>query len=315
LIISASRRTDIPAFYSEWLFNRLKEGFALVRNPMNYHQVSRINLSKEVVDCIVFWTKDPGKMIPCLDSLKDYNYYFQYTLNPYDQTIECNVLRKTELIKSFIELANKLGSHRVIWRYDPIIISDLITKEYHYHYFDYIASRLSGYTERCVISFLDLYKKTERNMKGKNVKEPRQDDIIEIAGKLVEIAAVYKIKVETCSEGIELGSIGINHGKCIDDELISRIIGVDITVDQDKNQRKECGCVSSIDIGAYNTCHHYCAYCYANTNKPLVQKNKTLHDPRSPLLLGRLEEKDRIYEREAKSLINPQLLLYKHDHL
>lgn len=310
MILSVSRRTDIPAFYSDWFFKRLKEGCLLVRNPMNIYQVSRINLSPEVIDCIVFWTKDPTPMMDRLDLLKDYHYYFQFTLNSYDQTVEKNVPKKKDLIKTFIKLSETIGAHRVIWRYDPILLTDKYNKEYHYKYFDYIANKLKNYTPKCVISFLDLYSKTEKNLKSVQLLPISQDDMEEIASNLAAIAKRHNIKIETCSEIINLFRLGIEHGKCIDDKLISEIIGIPLAIEKDKNQRESCGCVSSIDIGAYNTCKHNCLYCYANFSKPTVDKNCLEHDKNSPLLIGQIGPKDKITDREMKSFIPKQAELF-----
>ncbi|AVP65199.1 DUF1848 domain-containing protein [Clostridium sporogenes] len=301
MILSVSRRTDIPAFYSEWFFNRVKEGFALVRNPFNTKQISRINLSPKVIDCIVFWTKNPKKMIKRLDEIKEYNYYFQFTLNSYDKTLEKNLPKKKYLINTFIELSQKIGKDKVIWRYDPIILTDKFTKEYHYKWFEYLAKTLSPYTNKCIISFLDLYKKTEHNLKKINVLPLNKDDMIGLADKFSKIASKYNLIIETCSEEIELSKVNINHGKCIDDTLISHIIGEKLYIDKDPNQRKICGCVKSIDIGAYNTCNHDCLYCYANFNREMVEKNMLKYSPKSPLLFGNLYGDEQIIDRKIKS--------------
>lgn len=301
MILSVSRRTDIPAFYSEWFFNRVKEGFALVRNPFNRKQISRINLSPKVIDCIVFWTKNPRKMIKRLDRIKEYNYYFQFTLNSYDRTLEKNLPKKKYLINTFIELSQKIGKDKVIWRYDPIILTDKFTKEYHYKWFEYLAKTLNPYTNKCIISFLDLYKKTEHNLKKINVLPLNKDDMIDLADKFSKIASKYNLIIETCSEEIELFKVNINHGKCIDDTLISHIIGEKLYIDKDPNQRKICGCVKSIDIGAYNTCNHDCLYCYANFNREMVEKNMLNHSQKSPLLFGDLYGDEQIIDREMKS--------------
>lgn len=261
MILSVSRRTDIPAFYTEWFFNRLKEGYVLIRNPMNYHQVSRVKLAPPVIDCIVFWTKDPTNMIEKLDLLSEYKYYFQVTINAYDKKIEKNVPPRELIIESFKALSNKIGREKTIWRYDPIILSDKMDIEYHCKYFGMLASKLAGYTERCIISFVDFYKVSERNMRSINNKSIDNEKMLEIGKRFSEIAHKYGLKIETCSEMIDLSSVGIEHARCIDDRLISRIIGQNISIEKDKNQRDICGCAASIDIGAYNTCSHGCLYC------------------------------------------------------
>lgn len=310
MILSVSRRTDVPAFYTEWFFNRLKEGFVLVRNPMNYHQVSRVALNLDIIDCIVFWTKDPTNMLDKLDLLKEYNYYFQVSINPYDNKIERNVAQKRHIIQSFQKLSALIGKKRTVWRYDPIILTDKIDIEYHRKFFDVLASKLKDYTERCIISFMDIYKKSQRNMKSLSVFNISEKDMMEIGKTLSDTASRYGIKIATCSEVIDLSSAGIEHAKCIDDKLISDIIGENIDVKKDKNQRDICGCVESIDIGAYNTCRHGCLYCYANYSDNAVNNNIMKHDPKSPMLIGNIEPDDKVADRKMESYRNSQLRFY-----
>jgi len=304
VIISVSRRTDIPAFYLEWFFNRLKEGYVLARNPMNYKQVSRISLKKEDVECFVFWTKNPKHFLENLEKLKYYNYYFQITITAYDKKIEVGVPRKKEIIKDFIALSKVVGKEKLVWRYDPILLSEQIDAKYHIKYFEYMASKLTGYTDKCVISFLDSYSKTKRNTKDLGLREISSNDMLRIAEGLSKIAREYNIKLESCSEVIDLASLGIRHGKCIDDKLISRIIGVNASIDKDKNQRDECGCVKSVDIGAYNTCPHLCKYCYANFSLNTALKNHGMHNPNSPLLFGALRGDEKIIDRKVERYFN-----------
>jgi len=305
MILSVSRRTDIPAFYCEWFFNRLKEGFVYVRNPMNFHQVSKISLSKDVVDCIVFWTKDPSKIISKLGQLDDYGYryYFQITINGYPKEIEKNVPDLESAINSFINLSEKIGKEKVIWRYDPIILSKTLSIDYHVERFGSIAKKLHPYTERCVFSFLDIYSRTRKRLSGINLKEISKEDMEIIAEKFSTIAGQYNLELVTCSEEINLEDYGIKHGKCIDDGLFMKIFKIPLDVKKDKTQRKECGCVKSIDIGAYNTCSHECQYCYANFNEGLKNKNILMHYPTSPFLFGDREVGDDVTERKMKSLI------------
>lgn len=303
MILSVSRRTDIPAFYSDWFFNRLTEGFVYVRNPMNIHQVSKIVLSPKVIDCIVFWSKNPRPMFSRLDELKDYMYYFQFTINPYDKGFETGVPKKEGIINTFKELSEKIGSKRVIWRYDPILLTDKMDIDYHLKYFEEIAKRLEGFTDKCVISFVDLYKKTQSNLKDTLAREPSIKEMVELAAKMYVIAKQYGITIQTCAEEIELESVGIKHGKCIDSALIEDLLGVKLIVSKDPNQRKECGCVQSIDIGEYNTCAHGCKYCYANFRESMVLRNRASHDPQSPLLIGQLGEMDKVTERKLFSFV------------
>jgi len=302
MILSVSRRTDIPAFYSKWFFNRIHEGFVDVRNPMNVHQVSRVNIKPDVVDCIVFWTKHAQPIMKRLHELDEYNYYFQYTINPYDRLIERNVPQKKGIIENFRDLSEQIGLTRVVWRYDPILITDKVDFDYHIKYFEELAKRLSGYTQRCVISFVDLYKKTVRNTQALNMREPTVDEMHRFASLMTDIANNYGMKVVSCSEKEDLGKEGVEHGCCIDRKLIEQIVGYELDVKKDKNQREECGCVQSIDIGEYNTCMHNCKYCYANFNSEKVENQNKLHNPLSSLLIGELMADDKIKEREVKLL-------------
>lgn len=310
MILSVSRRTDIPAFYSEWFFNRLREGYALVRNPMNTHQISKVTLDPEVIDCIVFWTKDPSKMLPKLELLAQYNYYFQVTITGYDASIEPNLAPKEEIIASFKQLTKNLGKARTIWRYDPIIITKRLDRDFHRKKFAALAESLAQSTEKCVISFVDLYKKTQRNIKGLGPVLMDDQSVLEIAQDLSILAKQFGLTLETCSESLDLTRFGIKAGKCIDDALISRIVGEQFDIGKDPNQRLECGCVSSIDIGAYNTCSHRCIYCYANFSPSVVQNNQKQHDPKSPLLLGQIGPEDKITERKMTSYTSNQLKLF-----
>lgn len=308
MILSVSRRTDIPSYYSEWFFNRIKEGFVYVRNPMNEHQVSKINMTPEVVDCIVFWTKNPGPMLDRLEELKGYDYYFQFTLTGYGKDIEQNIPHKREqMIPIFRELAQKIGPERVIWRYDPIIFTEKYTPEYHLKAFEQIATALKGYTKKCVISFVDIYAKNKKNMELLNVCELDKTELLAFAKKLSKIASENEIVIGSCAESIDLTECGISHNSCIDKDLIESIIGCKLKVVKDKNQRKECGCVESVEIGTYNTCKNGCKYCYANHSAESVITNCSKYDPQSPILCGVLGEKDKITERKVRSLKEQQL--------
>lgn len=308
MIVSASRRTDIPAFYSEWFFNRLNEGYLYVINPMNRKQVSKIILSKDTVDCFVFWTKNPEVMIDKLDILaeKGFSYYFQFTLTPYETDVEPCFKDKNALVKTFRKLSGKIGKDKVIWRYDPILLSDKYTKQFHYEWFEKLCKSLSDYTNLCVISFLDLYNKTKRNTRALNLCDISMNDMLQIGEQFSQIAKKYGLRLETCSEEVDLTQYNIDKGKCIDDKLISQIIGKPINVKKDDTQREVCGCVKSVDIGQYNTCKHHCAYCYANFSSRQVQENCKKHKVDSELLVGELVGDEKITVREMKSIVTSE---------
>lgn len=307
MIVSVSRRTDIPAFYSDWFFNRIKEGFVYVVNPMNLKQVSKVELTPEKVDCFIFWTKDATPMLDRLDELKEFQYYFQYTITSYGKDVEKEILDKKKVIESFKNLSHKIGKERVILRYDPILLSEKYNIEYHCKAFDRLCSQLHGYTEKCVISFIDLYKKTERNTKGLNLIPMDLEQIKKISKELSLIADKYDLLIETCSEGYDLTEFGINKGKCIDDTLVSKLIGYEVNVKKDDTQRDVCGCVKSVDIGQYNTCRHHCLYCYANFNYSQVEDNYKLHNKNNPLLIGEVREDAKITVRDMKSIKGSKL--------
>lgn len=299
MIISASRRTDIPAFYADWFVNRLREQYLLVRNPFNYHQVKRVSLARQDVDAIVFWTRNPEKLLshlPLLNSMR-HAYYFQYTITGYPRAVEQSVPQVQLAIKRFKQLSDLIGSERVIWRYDPILLSNLTNISDHKRLFGEIAGDLRGKTRRVVISFADFYKKTERNLNS--VKGLRCEDIVkndaaqaELAIFMASVAKYNDMEIRTCSEKQGLSQFGIAHGKCIDDDILRSVFGISLSGEKDKGQREECGCIKSIDIGTYNTCLHGCTYCYATFNSQLATKNKAAHDPASPFLVGGSHEAD-----------------------
>ena len=261
MILSVSRRTDIPNYYSEWFYHRIKEGFVYVRNPMNTHQISKIDLSPEVIDCIVFWTKNPEPMIAGLDQLAAYEYYFQFTLTGYGRDMEYHVPhKKNKMIPVFQSLSDKIGSRRVIWRYDPILFTRTYTPEYHLRAFEQIASSLKGYTEKCVISFVDFYTKNRNDMKTIGVYELGEPELLKFAEVLSRIASENGMEIASCAEEMDLSQCGIAHNCCIDQRLIENLLGCKLNVKKDKNQRKECGCVESVEIGTYNTCRNGCRY-------------------------------------------------------
>jgi len=300
LILSVSRRTDIPAFYSDWFYNRIKEGKVYVRNPMNPHKISSIALSPDNIDCIVFWTKNPSDSfisnLIILDDLK-IPYYFQFTITSYNQTIECNVPKKNEIIEKFIKLSQKVGKEKIIWRYDPIFFNETYTLDYHKKYFTYLLEHLYKYTNKCIFSYFDFYKKIKKNIDINKISQLNENDEVEIASYMAKAVNKYNLSLETCCEKINLQLLGIKKGHCIDSNLINKITNKNFNLIKDKNQRSECGCAESIDIGAYNTCKHNCIYCYANCTNI-----NTNYNPNSLLLCSEIEKDDIISERKIKKL-------------
>lgn len=307
MILSVSRRTDIPNYYSDWFLNRIKEGCLYVRNPMNAHQVSRTMLTPELVDCIVFWTKNPEPMLDKLDELAPYPFYFQFTLTGYGRDIECNVPHKRErMIPIFQELSRRIGRERVIWRYDPILFTRRYTPEYHLKAFGQIAEALQGYTAKCVISFVDSYAKNQKSMAALHTYTLPERELAAFAGELARMAGDCGMKVGSCAEQIDLSACGIVHNCCIDRELIEQITGYELQAGKDRNQRKECGCIESIEVGTYDTCRNGCLYCYANNGRERIERTCSLYDPCSPILCGQITADDKVTERKVKSLRTKQ---------
>lgn len=293
IIISASRRTDLPAFYSEWFINRIRAGYCTAVNPFNRRQVARVSLRTEDVDVIVFWTKNPEPLIKHLEELdnRGFLYYFQYTLTGYPRALEPHVPELKKGISTFKILADLIGPEKVIWRYDPIIISNRTGSDYHKKQIDHIARELEGFTHRLVISVVDEYRKARVNFDrlekqsvniARQISENQVRDIVEFT---VDRAKCSKMEAFSCAEVLDLKPFGLMPGKCIDDSYIERVFGINVASEKDKSQRLACGCVRSKDIGAYDTCLHGCLYCYAGT-LTAAQKNKANHFPDSPSIIG-----------------------------
>jgi hypothetical protein len=251
-VISASRREDIPAFRGEWFLDRIKDGYIDIDG---FYQNYRVSFDKTKL--IVFWTKNPKPIIELLDKIP-FQYYFQYTLNYYPE-YELKVPKLHDRIKTFIELSEKIGKEKVIWRFDPIIINNKICEKDLLNRIKAIGDQLYPYTEKLVFSFIDPYKKL-----GNKFQEISDDIKINVAKKLIEFNDVWKLRLATCAEAINLD--GIEHNKCIDPDLIERICGKQrwLTGKKDSSQRTECGCMVSGDIGSFRTCKHCCQYCYAS---------------------------------------------------
>lgn len=312
MIISASRRTDIPAFYSEWFMNRLQEGFVYIRNPLNPKRISCVLLKPDVIDCIVFWTKNARPMFKHLDQLDGlgYPYYFQFTLTPYNEQLEKHIEDKANIIQGFKMLSDRIGKHRVIWRYDPVVISDSFPLQYHLEAFNELCGSLGQYTSKCIFSYVDLYAKLRRNAEGIAINQISYENMDKIARGFSKIAKRNKIALETCCEAIDLSQYGIGHASCIDKKVIEALVGYSIKVKRDGNQREHCGCIESIDIGAYDSCPHGCVYCYATGNENTVNCNMARHDVHSPLLIGQPTDNDIITEKVVKSLQTAHVLLF-----
>lgn len=286
MIISASRRTDIPKFYPEWFMNRVRTGYCTFPNPFNRKQVIEVSLRPDDVDVIVFWSKDPKPLVPHLDELDGmgFRYYFQFTVNGYPKPIEPGVPLLNEVLSTFEQLSERVSPERVIWRYDPILWSNATGLGYHEKRFCEIASALRGKTRRVVISLVDEYRGAARRLgllsrHGLYFEPctPENPDIARLLSIIAQVARENGMEVVSCAEEYDLSPFGIRPGKCIDDEYIEKVFGIAVTHKKDPSQRAACGCVLSKDIGVYGTCRHGCAYCYATANGGLQYDTSYTH--------------------------------------
>jgi len=273
VIVSASRRTDIPKFFAEWFMDRVRAGSCMCPNPFNPKQVFEVSLRPEDVDVIVFWSKDPEPLLPHLHELdrRGFRYYFQFTLNGYPPFLEPGVPPLERTLATFRRLSEAVSPERVIWRYDPIVLTSATDASYHERRFREIATALAGKTRRVVISLVDDYRGSRARLarlasQGIQVAQRCSADDPPTAGLLATMARVAAdsgMEIVTCAEEKSLESLGIKPGKCIDDEYIARVFGIRVPGKKDPGQRAACGCVVSRDIGVYGTCRHGCLYCYA----------------------------------------------------
>ena len=300
VILSASRSTDIPAFYADWFLERLKAGYCVWLNPFNQ---KRYRVSFEDMRMIVLWSQNPKPMLQRFDEVEALGfrqYYFQFTLNDYvAEGLEPNVPPVAERIETFRRLAKRIGKARVIWRFDPLLLSDSLTVDVLLEKIASIGQELQGATEKLVFSFADIqaYRKVSKNLSGTNCREFSFEEKIEFAKGLRDVNLSLGLEMATCAEDIDLSEYGIKHNKCVDDDLMVRLFHDDVKLmdfigaecdmfngwqikksKKDKGQRKACGCIVSKDIGAYNTCPHLCKYCYANSSEQIVVKNYTQHN-------------------------------------
>jgi hypothetical protein len=256
---------------------------------MNDKQVTHFAFNQKSIECIDFWTKNPGDFIKYLDKIDDmgYKYYFQFTITPYNRDIEKNIC-KQDMASAFIELSKKIGKEKVIWRYDPVIINNTYSVDFHIEWFEGIVKLIHEYTEKCVISFVDRYNFLANDFNANGISELTAPQIEDFITRMKRVLTRYapELTVATCCEKIDLGKYDIQHNKCIDDALISRITGVRGIAKKDPSQRTECGCVQSRDIGTYNTCLHRCVYCYA---KRIKNRAPARYDKDSLLLCDRID--------------------------
>lgn len=292
MILMVSGRTDIVAFYTPWLINRYREGYVDVRNPFNKKMISRINFTD--VEAIMFCTKNPKPILPYLKDIKKPKL-FHITLTPYLKDIEPNLPSKKEIINSIKEVSKIVGKEFTYVRYDPIFINNKYTIDYHIKMFDRMCQELQGYIKHIIISFLDDYKNVRKNIKIINPKSLTKEDYKKIGKNFSDIATKYAMTVQTCYEEENLLEYGFIKGECLSHELAWKLTG---KTNFKKWKARHCDCVEMVDIGAYNTCSHFCRYCYANYDEEQVNKNRKNHNPNSSLLIGNLKNSDIIKVRK-----------------
>lgn len=297
MIISASRRTDIPAFYAQWFVNRVRARYCAVPNPFNPQQVTRVSLAPADVDAVVFWTRNPRPLLRHLDELDDrgYRYYFQFTLLRNPRWLDQNGPVFRGALDTFRRLADRIGPGRVIWRYDPIVFTSQTMVQFHVDAFGEIAAALRGSTRRAVISVMTPYRKVQRRLDALEREtgvrlalddRQRKSCVENLARQFQQIAAANDMALVSCADETGLARYGVEAGKCVDDRLLRELFSLDVPGTKDPGQRPACGCVPSRDIGMYDTCLFGCVYCYATSHFARARENYRLHNPESPSLVG-----------------------------
>lgn len=305
MILNTGSRTDIPAYYSDWFFNRVKERYVYARNPYYPTQITKYFLNPDVIDIIVFCTKNPFPMLDRLSLLSAFDMFWFVTITPYERDIEPYVPSKEQVIKYFQQLSQLVGKEKMSWRYDPIFITDKYSVNYHIEQFRQMANVLSAYTDQCVVSFIDLYEKTKRNFKG--IRSVTNDEQKTLIAAFSVIAKENNLQIHLCCENETLTRENVDADGCMSKKVLEQALGCKLSVPQKKMARQECSCLLGADIGAYNTCGHGCLYCYANYDDETVAKNRRLHDITSPLLVGEVTKNDVIKQAEQKSWKDGQL--------
>jgi DNA repair photolyase len=291
MILNTGARTDTVQYFSKWLLKRFEEGYVFTRNPLFPNKVTRYELSPDKIDCVVFCSKNYQPILKNLHKITDnYNTYFHYTITAYGKDIEPGVPSIDESIETLYKLEKQVGKKRISWRYDPILLTDNYTFERHIETFEYMASKLSDHVNRCVFSFVEMYKKLERNMP--EIIQLTDIDKSLFAENLGKIAKKYGLYIQTCGTNGDFSKYGIHKSGCLTLEMLGEANEIKFRNLKHKGMRTGCHCIESRDIGAYDTCLNGCKYCYANKNPQKAFQNFKFHDPDSPLLLGNLRDND-----------------------
>ncbi len=307
MIVNTGGRTDTVQYYSDWLLNRFREGYVLSRNPLFPEKITRYELSPQKVDCVLFCSKNYAPILDRLHEITDrFNYYCFYTITAYGKDIEPNVPSIDQSIDCLYKLEKIAGRERIAWRYDPVLLTKKYTVQQHLITFEHMAARLSGHVDRCIFSFVELYKKIEFNMK--ELVLFTQEDMDFLAQNFGRIAAKYHIPIQTCATNRNYSAYGIHSSACVTLDVLGRANGVKFKELRHSGMRSGCHCMVSHDIGAYDTCPNGCKYCYANKSAEIAQANYLTHDPQSPLLFGKVEEGDTITFGRQQSFLEQKEL-------
>lgn len=302
MLINISGRTDIVNHYSEWMFKRFEEGYVLSRNSLFTNSVRRYELTPDKVDCIIFGSKNFAPVLERIHEITEkFHTYFYYTITAYGKDVEPGVPDIETSIETFLKLSQIVGGNRVAWRYDPILLTKNYTIETHFKTFEKIAERLAGNFDRCIFSFVEMYKKHEVNFPELIPFTEEDKDLI--AEGIGRIAMKYGFILQTCGPEENYAGYGINTSGCVTLDILGKANHLEFRNLKHKGFRKGCHCMESRDIGAPNSCPNGCKYCYANKNAELPRENFRLHDPDSPLLIGHLKETDRLEPGAQKSFL------------
>lgn len=302
MIINTGGRTDTVQYYSEWLLNRFRDGYVLSRNPLFPNKVTRYELTPDKVDCVVFCSKNYAPILSNLHEITDkFNTYFHYTITAYDKDVEPGVPEIDKSMETLIELSKIVGKQRVSWRYDPVLLTEKYTIDRHFQTFGRMAEKLAPHIDRCIFSFVEMYKKLEYNMP--EIIPFSENDINVLAEGLGTIAKKNGIYIQTCGTNGDFSHYGIHSSGCMTLDILGEANGIEFKNLKHKGMRQGCHCIESRDIGAYDTCMNGCKYCYANKNPRKAFDNYKLHDPNSPLLLGNVKPDDTVIQGTQKTFL------------
>ncbi len=302
MIINTGGRTDTVQYYTKWLLKRFEEGYVYSRNPLFPNKVTHYELAPDKIDCVQFCSKNYEPILSELPNITSrFATYFHYTITAYGKDIEPGVPSIEQSVKTLKKLSVIVGKQRVAWRYDPVLLTEKYTIQAHLETFDWMAKELSPYADRCIFSFVEMYKKLETNMP--ELIPLTEQDKDTLAKGLGEIAAKYGLYLQTCGTNGDYSQYGIHPSGCMTLDMIGKANGLVFRDLKHKGMRQGCHCIESRDIGAYDTCLNGCKYCYANKNPKKAFENYKYHDPDSPLLLGHLRETDTVQQGAQKSFL------------